>query len=97
MNFAKSLRASILHLKSKTFTGLSFRKILGFYYKRKRQLFYYERTSSYVPFLKTPDPVSRVIFQNSTELLLLKIPQAKTRSKSTTKGCSGMLFECLYN
>ena len=33
-------------LKSKTFTGVSFRKILGFYYKRKRQLFYSEGTSS---------------------------------------------------
>ena len=29
-------------LKSKIFTGVSFRKILGFSYKRKRQLFYYE-------------------------------------------------------
>ena len=29
-------------LKSKIFTGDSLGKILGFYYKRKRQLFYYE-------------------------------------------------------
>ena len=29
-------------LKSKIFTGVSFRKILGFCYKRKRQLFYFE-------------------------------------------------------
>ena len=33
-------------LKSKTFTGVSFPKILGFYFKRKRQLFYYEGTLS---------------------------------------------------
>ena len=33
-------------LKSKIFTGVSFRKILGFYYKQKRQLFHYEGTPS---------------------------------------------------
>ena len=33
-------------LISKIFTGASFRKMLHFHYKRKRQLFYYERTSS---------------------------------------------------
>ena len=33
-------------LKSKIFTGASFRIMLGFYYKRKRQLFYYKGTSS---------------------------------------------------
>ena len=62
-----------LPLKSKISTGVSFRKILGFYYKRNRQLFSYEGTSSYIP-LKIPERVSRVIFQNSSELLLLKIP-----------------------
>ena len=34
---------------SKIFTGVSFRKILGLYYKRNRQLSYYEETSSYFP------------------------------------------------
>ena len=33
-------------LKSKIFTGVSFRKILGFCHKRKRQLFYFEGTPS---------------------------------------------------
>ena len=33
-------------LISKIFTGVSFRQMLGFYYKRKRQLFYYGGTSS---------------------------------------------------
>ena len=33
-------------LISKIFTWVSFRKILSFYYKRKRQLFYFEGTSS---------------------------------------------------
>ena len=32
-------------LKRKIFTGVSFLKILGFYYKWKRHLFYYEGTS----------------------------------------------------
>ena len=43
--------------------------ILGFYYKRKRQLFYYEGISSNIP-----ERVNRVNFQNSSQLLLLKIP-----------------------
>ena len=33
-------------LINKIFTGASFRKMLGFYYKLKRQFFYYEGTSS---------------------------------------------------
>ena len=33
-------------LINKIFTGVSFRKMLGFYYKLKRQFFYYEGTSS---------------------------------------------------
>ena len=76
-----------LPLKSKIFTGVSFRKILAFYYKRNRQLFYYEGNSPYVP-LKIPECVNRVISQNFSELLLLKMPQqTKTCSKSTTKEC----------
>ena len=49
--------------------------------------FYYEGTSSYIP-LKILEPVNRVIFENSSELFLPKIPQqTKTCSKSTTKEC----------
>ena len=74
-------------------TGVSFRKILGFYYKRNRQLFYYERTLSYIP-LKIPERVNRVILQNSSELLLLKIAQqTKACSKSTTKKALALLQE----
>ena len=74
-------------LKSKIFPGVSFRKILSFYYKRKRQLSYYEGTSSYIP-LEIPERVNRVISQNFSELLLLKISQqTKTCSKLTKKEC----------
>ena len=38
-----------LPLKNKISTGVSFCKILGFYYKWSRQLLYYEETSLYVP------------------------------------------------
>ena len=57
-----------LPLKSKSFTGVSFRKILSFYYTRNRQLFYY------IP-LKIPKLINWVIFQNFSKLLHLKIPQ----------------------
>ena len=50
-----------LHLNSKIFTAVSYHKILGFYYKRNRQLFYYEGTSSYIS-LKIPELVNRFIF-----------------------------------
>ena len=73
-------------MKSKIFTGVSFRKVLSFYYKRNRQLLYYERTSSYI-LLKISERVNRVIFQNSSELLLLKIPQqAKNMFKVDNEG-----------
>ena len=89
-----------LRLDQTIITGVSIHKILGFYYKRNRQLFCYEGTSSNIP-LKIPERVNKVTFQNSSELLLLKTPQqAKICSKSTKKGnstASGMLFECLYN
>ena len=90
MNFTKSLRPSILQtsagapLKSKIFTGVSFRVTLGICFKRSRQLFYYKRTSSF----EMPEPVNAFVFQNSSESLLLKIPQqTKISSKSTTKEC----------
>ena len=37
-----------LPLKSKIFTGISFRKILGFYYKRNKQPFYCEGTLPFI-------------------------------------------------
>ena len=74
-------------LKSRIFTRVSFRKILGFYYKQKRQLFYYEGTSS-CTLLKIFERVNRVASQDSSELLLLKIPQqTEACSKSTKKEC----------
>ena len=61
-------------LKNKILTRVSFCKSLGFHYKWNRQLFYYEGTSPYI-FFKILEPVNRVIFQNSSELLLLNLPQ----------------------
>ena len=55
-----------LPLKSKIFTGVSFRKLLGFYYKRNRQFFYYGGTSLYIP-LKIPKSVNKVTLQNFSE------------------------------
>ena len=81
-----------LPLKNKIFTRVSFRKILGFYYKWNRQLFYYEGTSSYIT-LKILLRVNRVIFQNPFEFLLLNIPQTKTCSKLTTEECFRDVFQ----
>ena len=41
--------------------------------------------------MKIPERVNRVIFQNSSELLLLKIPK---QTKSTTKAALALLEEC---
>ena len=46
-------------LKSKIFSGVSFSNILGFYYKRKRQLFNYEGIS--LETLKIPERVNTII------------------------------------
>ena len=79
-------------LKSMIFTGVSFRKILGFYYKRKKQLFYYEGTSLYIS-LKISARVNRVISHNSSEFLLLKIhQQKKTFTKFTKKECFSIVL-----
>ena len=93
VNFEKSLRPSFLQnvcegllLKSKILIGVSFRKVLGFYYKRSRQLFYYGGTSSYIH-LQIPKRVNKVIFQNSSELLLPKIPQQTKTCVKSTKEC----------
>ena len=76
-----------LPLKNKMFVRVSFRKILYFYYKWNRQLFYYEGTSLYV-LLKILERVNRIIFQTSFEFLLLNITQqTKIYSKLTTKQC----------
>ena len=80
-------------LKSKIFTGFCFCKILGFYYKRNRQLFYYEGTSSCMP-LKIPERVNKVIFQNFSQLLLLNIHQQTKTFQSRQRNVSGMLFRC---
>ena len=45
--FAKVCKG--LPLKENIFTRVPFCKILGFYYKRNRELFYYEGTFSYIP------------------------------------------------
>ena len=50
-----------LFLKSKILTGVSFLKILDFYYKRNRRLYFYEGTSSYI-LLKISERVNRIIF-----------------------------------
>ena len=92
MNFANVCKG--IPLKDKIFTGVSVRKISGFNYNRKRQIFYYEGTSSYIP-LKIPECINRFNSQNSSELLLLKTSQqTKTCSKSTN--VSRMSFGCLY-
>ena len=51
----------------KIFTGITFSKDLGFYYKWN---------SSYIH-LKIPESVNRVIIQNSSDLLLLKYSRQK--------------------
>ena len=75
-------------LKSNIFTGVTFRKILGFYYKRKRQLFYYEGIS--LKTLKIPERVNRVIYQNSS-VAYDSIPADKSMFKVDKKG---MFQEC---
>ena len=83
-------RTSILQMSARACRSLQeffFRKILGFYYKRNRQLFYYEDTSPYIT-LNILERINRVIFRNSSELLLLNISQqSKTCSKMTAKEC----------
>ena len=68
-----------LPLKSKIFTGVSFRKILGLYYKQNRQFFYYEGTSSYIP-MKIAEHVNRVIFASENT------PADKNMFKANNKG-----------
>ena len=73
-------------LKSKIFSGVSFRKILGFYCKQTRKIFNYEGIS--LQTLKIPERVNRIISWNSSELLLIKVShQTKTCSMSTKKEC----------
>ena len=81
-----------LLLKNNIFTKVSFRKILGFYCKWNRQLFYYEGTSSYIP-LQILERVNRVIFQNSSEFFTSEYtPADKNMFKVNNKG---MFQECL--
>ena len=72
-----------LLLKSTIFVGVSFRKVSDFYCKQNRQLFL-EGTWRYV-FLKVPELLNDVIFQNSFEWLFLNTPQ---KTKSSTSAAS---------
>ena len=93
-NFYFANACEDLPFKSNIFIGVSFRKILGFYYKRNRLLFYYEGTSSYIP-LKITEHVNRVLFQNSIELFVASEnnPAAKNMFKADNKG----IFQEFYS
>ena len=69
-----------LFFKSQIFVGVSFRKAAGFYNKKNRQLFYFERTGRYL-FLKNPERLNKIIFQNTFEWLLLKYTRKQKKSK----------------
>ena len=76
--------------KSKVFVGTSFCRASDFYHKRKRQLFYSERTLQCFP-VKILRHVNKVVFKNSFERLPLKIPlETKPRSKSRRNNTSSM-------
>ena len=60
--------------KNRIFTGVSFYKIFGFYYKRSRKLFYYGGILYELYYLEYSWTCKYVIFQNSSESLLLNIP-----------------------
>ena len=63
-------------LKSKIFAEVPFLEISGCYYKQNKELFCNESTEGIVRciFLKIPERFSRIIFQNSSERLLVEIP-----------------------
>ena len=83
-------------LKSKIFTGVSFRKTLGFDHKRKRQLFYYDELCQIFTwkFLS----VNRIISQNSLSCCFWKYHRRQKtvlyRQKRNVSGTT--LFGCLY-
>ena len=81
-----------LLFKGKIFAGISFRKVSGFYNKKNRELFYFERTGRYL-FLKIPERLNKIVFQNAFEWLLLKIPQETKKDQRRQL----MLFGCLYD
>ena len=89
--------ANSLNTESGTSAFLStFRKILGFYYKRKRKLFYYEGTSSQT--LKISELVNRVISQVLLFCCLWKYLNRQKHVQSREKrNVSGMLFGCPYD
>ena len=70
-----------LLFKSQIFAGVSFRKAAGFYNKKNRQLFYFEITGQYL-FLKNPERLNKIIFQNTFERLLSKIHQETKKVQS---------------
>ena len=85
---------NIIELNSKIFIGVPFYKVLGFNYKQKRQLLYYEVTVLYISFKISK---RKVIFHNSFGWLLLKIPQeTKTSSKFITQKILGLLQLMLF-
>ena len=66
VNFEKSLRTSTLQTSAKICfrkvrSGVSFRKVLGFYYKQKGQPFFYKETLRDDP-LKIPERINGVSF-----------------------------------
>ena len=79
-----------LPLKNKIFARVSFCKILGFYYKRNTQIFYYEGTWSCNP-LKIIERVNMIIFQNSWVIASVYTPADKNMFKVDSKG---MFQEC---
>ena len=78
-------------LKSKIFTGVFFHKISVFCYKRKRQLFYYEGSSSYIT-LNIFERVYRVLFSEFLRVVASEnTPADKNIFKVDKKG---MFQEC---
>ena len=80
--------------KNKIFTRVSFRKILGFYYKRNRQIFYYEGTSSYIP-LKIPEResyFSEIILVTAFENTPADINMFKVDNKGMFQECYSSVF-----
>ena len=81
-----------MHLKSKILYGVAIRKILSFYHKPKRQLFYYDGTSSYNR-LKIPECVKRVFLRIPLSCCFRKYPSRQKNIQSWQKrNASGMLF-----
>ena len=85
-----------LPIKNKIFTRVSFRKILGFFYKWNRQLFYHERTSSYIP-LKILERVngyfSEFLSVLASEYTVADRNMFKVDKKGMFQGCYSGIFK----